>query len=83
VVAYLTARLARAELNTTHQENRPKMHRTIAPQQGHMAAGARPCAAAGHAYQGNAWVSMTVSSFELVRDIATKRPARHLGAPPT
>jgi hypothetical protein len=59
------------------------MNRTIAPQQGHPAAGARPCAAVGHAYQGNAWMWMTVSSLEFVRDITAKRPARHLGAPPT
>jgi hypothetical protein len=59
------------------------MNRTIAPQQGHPAAGARPCAALSHGYQWTAWMSMTVNSLEFVRDIATKRPARHLGAPPT
>ena len=30
------------------------MIRTLAPQQGHMAAGARPCNGLGHGYQWNA-----------------------------
>jgi hypothetical protein len=61
------------------------MIRTIAPQQGHMAAGARPCGL-GLGYQWNAMAAMTVSStdsIEFVKDITAKRPARHLGGQPT
>lgn len=59
------------------------MKHTIAPQQGHMAAGARPCGVLGGGYQWNASVAMTASSFEFEKDITTKRPARHLGGQPT
>lgn len=58
------------------------MIRTIAPQQGHMAAGARPCDGRGHGYW-NASVGTTLSSLEFVMDVTTKRPARHLGGQPT
>ena len=63
------------------------MIRTNAPQQGHMAAGARPCDGLGHGYQWNAtaWMTlgMTSSTNEFVQDITAKRPARHLGGLPT
>jgi hypothetical protein len=62
------------------------MTRTLAPQQGHMAAGARPCNGLGLGYQWNATAPMTVSSMnpiEFVRDITAKRTARHLGGLPT
>ena len=62
------------------------MTRTIAPQQGHMPAGARPCDGLGHGYQWNAMAWMTLSStdtIEFVKNITAKRPARHLGGQPT
>lgn len=65
------------------------MIRTQAPQQGHMAAGARPCIGLGHGYQWNATAWMTDSSMaqnafpEFVKDITAKHPARHLGGQPT
>ena len=59
------------------------MIRTLAPQQGHSAAGARPCNGLGHGYQWNAMAWMNLSSIEFVKDITAKRPARHLGGQPT
>jgi hypothetical protein len=59
------------------------MNRTIAPQQGHTAAGARPCNGLGHGYQWNATAWMSLNSMEFVKDITTKHPARHLGGQPT
>ena len=68
------------------------MIRTTAPQQGHMAAGARSFVLAG-ASKWNASVGMTMdfgqgfgTGFGKARtceDITTKRPARHLGGLPT
>lgn len=59
------------------------MNRTLAPQQGHMAAGTRPCNGLGHGYQWNAMAWMNHSSIEFVKDITANRPARHLGGQPT
>ena len=64
------------------------MIRTTAPQQGHMAAGARSCALAGVSAW-NAPAEMTMDfgqDFGTCRtrtDVTTKRPARHLGGLPT
>jgi hypothetical protein len=58
------------------------MKHTIAPQQGHMAAGARPCDVLG-GYQWNASVVLAASSFEFEMPVTTKRTARHLGGQPT
>jgi mRNA-degrading endonuclease toxin of MazEF toxin-antitoxin module len=58
---------------------------TTAPQQGRMAAGARSCSVLG-GYLWNASVGMTMDSVATTEhvDFATKRrPARHLGAPPS
>jgi hypothetical protein len=59
------------------------MIRTLAPQQGHTAAGARPCNGLGRGYQWNAMAWMNHSSIEFVKDITAKHPARHLGGQPT
>jgi hypothetical protein len=59
------------------------MIRTNAPQQGHMAAGARPCSVLGGGYQWNASVVMWTDSFGFATTITAKRPARHLGGQPT
>ena len=59
------------------------MIRTLAPQHGHMAAGARPCNGLGRGDQWNAMAWMTQSSIEFVKDITAKYPARHLGGQPT
>ena len=55
------------------------MIRTIAPQQGHVAAaGALACVLGGYAW--NASVAPTMGSFRTRKDSVTvKRPARHLG----
>jgi len=57
---------------------------THANQQAAVAAAARPCNGLGRGYQWNVSVSMAMSShLEFTQDIATKRPARHLGGQPT
>jgi hypothetical protein len=58
------------------------MKHTIAPQQGHMAAGARSCDVLG-GYQWNASAVLAASSFEFEMPVTTKRTARHLGGQPT
>ncbi len=58
---------------------------TTAPQQGHMAAGARSCSVLG-GYLWNASVGMTMGSVAFIEHMDTttkRRPARHLGAPPS
>ena len=68
------------------------MIRTTAPQQGHMAAGARSCVLAGvSAWNAPAQMTMDFGQdfgqdFGTCRtrtDVTTKRPARHLGGLPT
>ena len=57
---------------------------THANQQAAVAAAARPCADLGRGYSWNASVGMSMRSHvEFVKDITTKRPARHLGGQPT
>ena len=57
---------------------------THATQQAVVAAAARPCADAARGYLWNGAVGMTMGShIEFASDIATKRPARHLGDRPT
>ncbi|MCB0999061.1 MAG: hypothetical protein R2713_17005 [Ilumatobacteraceae bacterium] len=60
---------------------------TTAPQQGRMAAGARPCSGALGGYMwNNASVGTTVMGADaLDHSVFTtkRRPARHLGAPPS
>lgn len=62
------------------------MIRTIAPQQGHVAAGARSRSVLGGGCQWNAWVAMTMDSHDFAKSAksaTTKYPARHLGGQPT
>jgi hypothetical protein len=61
------------------------MIRTTAPQQGHMAAGARPCSGVLGGYVWNASVGMTMAATCADHSVFTtkRRPARHLGAPPS
>lgn len=59
---------------------------TTAPQQGRMAAGARPCSGVLGGYVWNASVEMGMgwaSAHDLTTFTTKRRPARHLGAPPS
>ena len=64
---------------------------TLANQVAHVAAGARPCAGtrvrAAYAHldaNGSVGMSMSWPCTQFAKDITTtKRPARHLGAPPS
>ena len=58
---------------------------TTAPQQGHMAAGARSCSVlGGYLWNASVGVTMTSAVFAGHMDPTTKRrPARHLGTPPS
>jgi hypothetical protein len=58
---------------------------TTAPQQGHMAAGARSCSVLG-GYLWNASVATAMDSVSFADHMGfttKRRPARHLGAPPS
>lgn len=63
------------------------MIRTTAPQQGRMAAGARPCSGVLGGYVWNASVEMGMNWATSAHDgslfTTKRRPARHLGAPPS
>ncbi len=61
------------------------MNCTTAPQQGRMAAGARSCSVLG-GYLWNASVGTTMDSVAFADHMGfttKRRPARHLGAPPS
>jgi hypothetical protein len=92
VVAY--QRPAAADRLTHDAPGEPtSMICTLAPQQGHVAAGARPCIGLvqGYSWNAAAWLnapmtqnsSMPANRVEFVKDITAKRQARHLGVQPT
>ena len=59
---------------------------TTAPQQGRMAAGARSCSGVLGGYLWNASVGTTMDSVAFADHMGfttKRRPARHLGAPPS